>query len=74
MAIVVFAAIVFGVSLIVMPHYVTTAQQAPPIEEALAPQTGIAGAALTPKGMAAATLAPTENLNSPLGGEPLRSR
>jgi len=73
-AIVAFAAIVFGVSLIVMPRYVTTVHQEREIEEWSASQNDIAGTTLTPKGMAAAALTPTEKLNSPLGGEALRSQ
>ena len=72
-AVVAFAAIVFGVSLMVLPRYVTAVHQDREIEEWSASQNDIYGTTLTPKGMAAAALAPTEKLNSPLGGETLRS-
>jgi len=61
-AILVFAAIVFAASLLILPHYVTTAtSQDPDIEGSQAATTPMV---LTPKGMAAEALPATENLSS----------
>jgi len=63
-AILVFAAIVFGASLLILPHYVTTTRLNPDIEEASGHQFDTAPMVLTPKGMAAQALPATENLSS----------
>jgi hypothetical protein len=55
--------LVFAATWIVLPRYVTTAAGDREIEE-WSPPMDIAGAVLTPKGMAAAALSPNENLGA----------
>ena len=69
-AVVGFAAVVFVASLLILPRYVTTVTSRDrDIEEWSPAEFETAATVLTPKGMAAAALAPTENLSSRLGGE-----
>jgi hypothetical protein len=69
-AVVGFSAIVFVASLLILPRYVTTTSSRDrDIEEWSPAEFETAATNLTPKGMAAAALAPTENLGSRLGGE-----
>ena len=69
-AVVGFAAVVFVASLLILPRYVTTVTSRDrDIEEWSPAEFETAATVLTPKGMAAAALTPTENLSSRLGGE-----